>query len=79
MGMTLREWRKKEGLTQKQAGKKLDICYISISKWETQEIPTISGKQIIKIFIGTKGKVTPNDLFGITKEKTNAAANNQAN
>lgn len=61
--MTLADWMREEGLNQEQAQERLCIDQSTISR-----ILAGAGcgdKTKLKIFNGTDGKVTPNDLLGI--------------
>lgn len=66
--MTLKEWRKNEGLTQKQCGDRLGYTLVTINRWENLPQRTIKGDNIMDIFIKTDGLVDANALFGITPE-----------
>ena len=67
MALTLRQWREKEGLSQTEAGQLIGVSYVNISRWENDPVPSISGKNIIKILNVTQGVVTPNSLFGVSE------------
>lgn len=65
----LREWRISEKMTQEELAEELDTTAVSVSRYESGARKTIRAKMIDKILVLSKGRVTPNSLYGVTKER----------
>jgi len=64
--MTFNEWLKKEKISVDFISKKLDFNAATCAKWKYgQAIPR--KPDMLKIVEATKGKVTPNDFYGINQ------------
>ena len=68
IGKKLKEYRVKEGLTQKELADKLHITYQAVSRWENDEAePSFDMLKDICEYL----HCTTDDLFGIEKEENN--------
>lgn len=79
--MNLKEWRKKEALTQEEAGEKFGISNVTYSRWENGTRRTIRANHVATVLHNTNGDVDANGLYGQSPEliaelKANAAKHN---
>lgn len=66
--MKLKDWLKKEKLTQEKLSEGLEITQVAISYYiNEQRIPR--PETMAKIIAYTKGEVTANDFYGIEEKK----------
>lgn len=66
--MKLKEYRKKEHLTQMEVAKALGVRQGIISAWELGN-RTPSSTCMKKIIAYTNGEVQPNDFYGVSNEE----------
>lgn len=74
--MTLTEYRRRHGLTQRALAEQLNIGKSAISRYEQGRIPEPLVMQ--KIVSATGGAVTPNDFHGIASSNGQPASDEAA-
>ena len=64
--MKLKDYLEEEKLSVSGFCRKLNLCEATVSKWKYNDV--IPRKEdVLLIYKFTKGKVTPNDFYGIKK------------
>ncbi len=64
--MTLEDYRKSHGLTQKTLADSIEVGVSAVSRYEQGRIPTPD--VMARIVAATRGAVTPNDFHGVTAQ-----------
>lgn len=63
--MLLRDWREKQGLSQKEMAEKIGVYWTTVWRWEARHTKP-GAADLDKIAKLTNGEVTPNDFFDLS-------------